>query len=485
MNNDMISRIIEIITKKNFGDYMAERLMKPLGMTSTSWIVAEKDLNRFTSIYLWKDNKLTLTEGKEPVQSAFPRGNGQMVSTAGDYMKFLLMMQNGGTYNGKRYLKKESVDMITADHLPPSIKLQVGATVFPYSGFGLSVAVSRNPDVKWKPTPIQFDNLFQHLPKGSYTWPGITNMYWWADPVNEVTGVVFSQLSNPGVFGNFQELTQTFYNDFFNVSETDQLLPIKSAAKKEVWEREVQFSIECAEIGIHQATLRGIADNGILFKPGPVNGKQYNLANKFPPLFFKTFPESVEGTLGGDMGFVTGNWELENNKPKSPTMGFGFFSTVWQKQNDGAWKVICATAVGGIKPEQFQTYSMGSHKWGENKVAGINNESSSELSNIESRYNNAIVQAGDLSGYFDENFQILRDNKLPLSINEFQKHSKESKTNNWKPMEAKVAKLGDKAFTYGSFSYTSEKGEAKTGYYFRFWKRDASNQWKIFMDMWN
>ncbi len=219
MNNDIAARIAEIVTGMNFGDFLQEKILTPLEMKSTGFIVQEEDLERFCSIYLLKDGRLHLAEGKEPVQSAFPRGNGNMVSTAEDYFRFAQMLADGGVYNGKRLIKKETLEMMFQNCLPPQVPLKVGNTVFPGTDFGLSIAIVNDP-AHWKPKPLRFENLF-NLPKGSCIWPGITNTYWWMDPGNEVVGVVLTQLANPGEMANFQEFTQLFYTDFLGIKITD------------------------------------------------------------------------------------------------------------------------------------------------------------------------------------------------------------------------------------------------------------------------
>lgn len=216
MNNDICARIVEILTGENFGDYLKHRLLEPLEMNDTWYVVPQSELDRLCSIYRYDRGQLHLVEGKEAVQSAFPRGNGQMVSTAQDYMNFLLMLLNKGLFKGKRVLREESIQSLTSYDLPADIPLKVGNTSFPNTGFGLSLAISRRTAQPWTPLPVRFENLFQHLPRGSFMWPGITNTYFWVDPENEITGLVLSQSANPGQIGNFQAFTQTFYRHFFS-----------------------------------------------------------------------------------------------------------------------------------------------------------------------------------------------------------------------------------------------------------------------------
>jgi CubicO group peptidase (beta-lactamase class C family) len=216
MNNDICARIIEIVSGQNFGQFLKERLLDPLEMNSTWFIVPEEEISRLSSIYDHVDGHLVLIEGKEPVQSSFPRGNGQLVSTAGDYMNFLQFVLDGGLFKGNRLLPEEVIGELYKDNLVSHIQLKVGSTVFPNTGFGLSVAISRGSSGPWKPMPVEFANLFQHLPAGSFLWPGITNTYFWVDPKHKISGVVLSQMVNPLKASNFQIFTQTFYQQFLN-----------------------------------------------------------------------------------------------------------------------------------------------------------------------------------------------------------------------------------------------------------------------------
>ena len=266
MNNDICARIVEIITQQNYGDFLNERIFKPLEMNSTWFVVPENELGRLCSIYAYNDGVLELVEGKEAVQSSFPRGNGQMVSTAGDYMNFLQMLMNGGVFRGKRIISEETLELMTEDRLPPSVPLKVGKTVFPNTGFGLSVAISRNPINPWKPLPVRFDNLFQHLPKGCYLWPGITNTYFWADPERDIAGVVLTQSATPGIIGHFQAFTQTFYHQFFSYSEEEKQDLIKRFPQIDV-EREKSIALLVQSLEKLQNLTNGLSEEQLNFQP--------------------------------------------------------------------------------------------------------------------------------------------------------------------------------------------------------------------------
>ena len=49
----------------------------------------------------------------------FESGGGGLVSTAGDYARFLQMLLNGGSIDGRRFLSRKTIELMTADHLGP------------------------------------------------------------------------------------------------------------------------------------------------------------------------------------------------------------------------------------------------------------------------------------------------------------------------------------------------------------------------------
>ena len=77
-------------------------------------------------------------------------GGAGMVSTIGDYARFLQMLLNGGTLDGKRYLKPETVALMTSDQIGPETGSCTIHFYFPgpTSGFGLGFAVRTSPPPK-------------------------------------------------------------------------------------------------------------------------------------------------------------------------------------------------------------------------------------------------------------------------------------------------------------------------------------------------
>ncbi len=113
------------------------------------------------------------------------------------------MMLNGGELNGKRLLKRTSVDMMRTNVLNDETinsKSGIGPyRVQPGLGFGYDFAVVTDPAAIKSP-----------LGKGSYWWWGIAGTWFWIDPTNDIVfiGMIQRRGGAPGA-ANHEELART------------------------------------------------------------------------------------------------------------------------------------------------------------------------------------------------------------------------------------------------------------------------------------
>ena len=130
---DIAARILEIITRRSFEQLMQERITRPLMMRNTSF-------SSFSAV--------------NPTAGA--------ISSAGDYINFLSMILNKGTFNGKRILSEKAIaEMETAQTTPAMIKYAPKAvTGFNY-GMGAWI---QETDENGKATILSAPGLFG-------TWP--------------------------------------------------------------------------------------------------------------------------------------------------------------------------------------------------------------------------------------------------------------------------------------------------------------------------
>lgn len=108
------------------------------------------------------------------------------------------------------------------------------------------------------------------------------------------------------------------------------------------------FSRLSEEKGFKEAFLTWIADDGIMFRPTPVKGKEMLAARPDPPIRLVWQPSHAEIARSGDMGWTTGPWQRQAHG--SDEIAYGDFLTVWKKQPDGKWRWMIDTGIAHDKP---------------------------------------------------------------------------------------------------------------------------------------
>ena len=135
---------------------------------------------------------------KDPrVPRRWESGGAGMVGTIGDYARFAQMLLNGGSFEGRRYLKAETVALMTSDHIGPETKIARDYFYFPgdSAGFGLGFAVrtSPYPGTSW--------------PLGEYRWDGIEGTFFFIDPKDDM--FVIFMVQTPSQRGRIQLALKT------------------------------------------------------------------------------------------------------------------------------------------------------------------------------------------------------------------------------------------------------------------------------------
>src|SRR6185437_14053403 len=116
------------------------------------------------------------------------------------------------------------------------------------------------------------------------------------------------------------------------------------SAVNDMVKTEQSFSAMAEDKSIREAFMAFIADDGLLFRPGAVNGKQWMIEHPVPPSdknpLLAWQPAFAGMSLSGDLGFTTGPWEFKADRSDPSPSGYGDFVTVWKKQADGSWKFV-------------------------------------------------------------------------------------------------------------------------------------------------
>ena len=128
------ARIIEVVTGKNFEQFLDERMFQPLGMKDTTFWPNEEQAARVAKAYKPGPDKMGLEETKiDQIQypltdrvNRFPMPAGGLFATAADLARFYQMLLNGGQLDGKRYLSEASVKQMTSRQTPTALPTNYG-----------------------------------------------------------------------------------------------------------------------------------------------------------------------------------------------------------------------------------------------------------------------------------------------------------------------------------------------------------------------
>jgi CubicO group peptidase (beta-lactamase class C family) len=198
-STDVLGRVIEVASGQSLFQFEKQRLLDPLGMTQTAFYVADAVKRPLVAEPLPADRFAGPIAGiVEPtLPKRWESGGAGMVGTTGDYARFAQMLLNGGTLDGRRYLKPETVALMTSDHIGPETKIVRDHFYFPGadSGFGLGFAVrtAQPPNAS--------------LPEGEYRWDGVGGTSFFIDPKDEMFAILMMQ--SPSQHGRIQAELKT------------------------------------------------------------------------------------------------------------------------------------------------------------------------------------------------------------------------------------------------------------------------------------
>ena len=211
MATDVVGRIIEVISKMPLDEFLEKNIFAPLGMTDTAFFVPEEKRSRVSSLYRYDEvnhSKIKLdTLGNSSLENPkFLSGGGGLISTAGDYFKFIKMLEGRGKSGDIRIVSSRTIDLMTQNHLPNNADISTyGRPIgeeFLYDGLGFGLGFS-----------VVVDQAKTRVacPKGTFAWGGMASTAFWVDPVNEISAMFFTQLIPSGVYPIRQYLRSLVY----------------------------------------------------------------------------------------------------------------------------------------------------------------------------------------------------------------------------------------------------------------------------------
>jgi len=257
---------------------------------------------------------------------------------------------------------------------------------------------------------------------------------------------------------------------------------------------EQAFSRMAAEKDTRDAFMAFIADDGLLFRPTAVNGKQWMREHPVPPSdkhpLLAWQPAFAGMAAAGDLGFTTGPWEFKADVKDETPSGYGHFVTLWKKQADGSWKFVVDLGISHPLSGGPQTLWQPTEPKPPAKIQRVDVASASRnLVNWERDYLLVSGKHGLASAftyYASPDVRLYRFGSLPfIGRNAAIKALQAAKGEvSWTTTAADVSRSGDLGYTYGTCEITDASKVTERGSYVRIWKKEG-RQWQLVLDVAN
>ena len=263
--------------------------------------------------------------------------------------------------------------------------------------------------------------------------------------------------------------------------------PEAEPALKTVIENEGKFLQQGQEQGTRAAFLAFLADDAIVFEPGPVNGKES--WKKRPEKGISLTWKPLFGAIArsADLAYTTGPAEWRHNKEDAKPLGYGQYVSIWKKEKDGPWKVAldAGSEVPGLAksedPPELELSVSG-------EPAGKLSEpalAQRRLAEAEAKFATAAKADSTiaLSGACSANVRVHREGVFPAVGKEPARLMLSVRRGKLtaERLGGAVSAAGDLAYSYGKYSLTKAQ-ETERGHYLQIWRTDADGSWKIALD---
>ena len=192
-NTDILGHLVEVFSGMSLDQFFKKRIFEPLGMKDTYFYLPAAKYNRLVTLYEEKDGRLVKAgdinvNGNVAVDypktdNTYYSGGGGLSSTVLDYGIFLQMILNGGEFNGKRLLAPNTVRIMLMN--------QIGDVNFGANKMGLGFGITTEKGSSILPTP-----------EGVFEWGGAFSTSYWADPKENLVGLLYCQLWGSSLWDN-------------------------------------------------------------------------------------------------------------------------------------------------------------------------------------------------------------------------------------------------------------------------------------------
>jgi ketosteroid isomerase-like protein len=258
---------------------------------------------------------------------------------------------------------------------------------------------------------------------------------------------------------------------------------------------EQAFSRMAAETNTRDAFMTFIADDGLLFRPGAVNGKKWMQEHPVPPSdkhpLLAWQPSFAGMAAAGDLGFTTGPWEFKEDVKDEKPAGYGHFVTLWKKQADGSWRFVVDLGISHPQSGGPQTLWQPQDQKSNAEFRPVNVDTArAALLDRDRAYAQQSLKQGLLWKAFIEyssrDVRLYRNGSLPfIGIASVNALHPETRKVSWTPLGGDVSRSGDLGYTHGTYEITDPAAaNVERGSYVKIWRKE-NGAWRVVLDVAN
>lgn len=253
-----------------------------------------------------------------------------------------------------------------------------------------------------------------------------------------------------------------------------------------VVETEIAFAKAAEMKGTKAAFLEFLADDGIIFRPTGINGKQFWNARADSPALLSWRPNWADISSDGKLGYTTGGWEFRATGKTDEPSAFGEYVTIWQKQPDGKFKAVLDIGISHPKPEGIK------YGWSfprEAEPALEKPERAITLGQLTDIFSKKLL-SDSYFRYFADDVVVLRDGEMQLKGKTTAFLGLEKLDKNFPPrsflnFSGNLSPLfGNMMYAHGTYQLTHEDKTISKWNFVQIWKY-RGGRWQIVLDIFN
>ncbi|MEM7381074.1 MAG: serine hydrolase domain-containing protein [Bacteroidota bacterium] len=181
---DVLGYFVEVVSGMPFDEFLKSRIFDPLGMTDTWFYLPADKHSKLIPVQhkiegKWENYPITFYDPDYPKKGAmrFFSGGAGLSSTVKDYAIFLQMYLNNGIYNGNRILSRTTVRSIMGNQIG-----NIWEDGPKHYGLAFGVVNAKGQDMGGEGS------------LGTFDWGGYFNTQYFADPQEQIIGLLFKQV---------------------------------------------------------------------------------------------------------------------------------------------------------------------------------------------------------------------------------------------------------------------------------------------------